>query len=114
MILSELQEQIRRFRDERDWMQFHNPKDMAAAIAIEAAELMQEFLWVNTDRAITRAVERQERVRDEIADIGIYLIELADNLGIDLLGAIEQKLAKNATRYPVEKCKGSSAKYDEL
>jgi dCTP diphosphatase len=83
---------IRKFRDARDWMQFHQPKDMAAGIAIEAAELMEE----------------------EVADIGIFLLELADNLDIDLLDAIEAKIEKNAEKYPVEKAKGRSDKYTEL
>lgn len=108
-----LQEKIRKFRDERDWMQFHNPKDMAAAIAIEAAELQEIFLWKNAEESALAVERNQERVRDEIADIATYLFELADNLNIDLVAAMEAKLAKNAAKYPADQVRGSSLKYTE-
>jgi dCTP diphosphatase len=107
-------EKIRKFRDARDWMQFHHPKDMAAGIAIEAAELMELFLW-KTEQEQTQVVEaKREQVEEELADIGMFLLELADNLNVDLLAAIEAKIEKNAEKYPVEKSKGRSAKYTEL
>ena len=112
--IPELQERIRAFRDERDWMQFHNHKDMAAALAIEASELQELFLWKNSGEVEEVAATRQERLREELADVAVYLLELADNLGIDLSEAILSKLAKNALKYPVEKAKGSNAKYTEL
>ncbi len=106
--------QIRAFRDARDWMQFHHPKDMAVGLAIEAAELMELFLWKN-DQEQTKIVElKREQIEDEIADIGMFLLELADNLNVDLLSAIEAKIEKNAQKYPVEKSKGRSVKYTEL
>jgi dCTP diphosphatase len=112
--IPELQERIRAFRDERDWMQFHNHKDMAAALAIEASELQELFLWKNSGEVEEVAATRQERLREELADVAVYLLELADNLGINLSEAILSKLAKNALKYPVEKAKGSNAKYTEL
>jgi len=107
-------EKIRTFRDDRDWMQFHHPKDMAAGIAIEAAELMEIFLWKNEEEQSQIVAEKRERIEEEIADIGILLFELADNLGISLAEAMETKLRKNAEKYPVEKAKGRSSKYTEL
>ena len=114
MTIDHITQQIRAFRDARDWMQFHNPKDMAMAISIEAAELQEHFLWVTPEQSHGRALGRLEQVQEEIADIGIYLFELADNLGIDLLEAMADKLKKNGEKYPVDKAKGSSAKYTEL
>lgn len=110
----DLQARIRAFRDERDWMQFHNPKNMAMAISIEAAELMEHFLWIDSEGSEQRAQERLPAVAEEMADIGIYLLELADNLGIDLMAAMTRKLALNGEKYPVAKAKGNAKKYNEL
>ena len=107
-------ERIRQFRDERDWMQFHHPKEMAAGIAIEAAELMELFLWKTEEEQHEIVERKREQIEDELADIGMFLLELADNLGIDLLDAIEAKIEKNAQKYPVAKSKGRSEKYSEL
>ena len=114
MSIEELQERIRRFRDERDWMQFHNHKDMATALAIEAAELQELFLWKQGEEISAVATAKKEQLREELADVAVYLLELADNLDIDLVDAIVCKLEKNAAKYPVHKAKGSNAKYDEL
>ena len=105
---------IREFRDARDWKQFHHPKDMAAGLAIEAAELMELFLWKNEQEQRETVEMKREQIEDELADIGMFLLELADNLNVDLLTAIEAKMEKNAKKYPVEKSKGRSAKYTEL
>ncbi|MCX7002273.1 MAG: nucleotide pyrophosphohydrolase [bacterium] len=105
---------IRRFRDERDWLQFHNPKDMAAAIAIEATELQELFLWKNGAEIDAVLAAKRGHIEDECADIAVYLLELCDNLKIDLPAAIEHKLAKNALKYPVDKARGSNAKYTDL
>jgi dCTP diphosphatase len=107
-------EKIRQFRDARDWMQFHQPKDMAAGIAIEAAELMELFLWKSEQEQAEIVETKREQIEEEVADIGIFLLELADNLDIDLLDAIEAKIEKNAKKYPVEKARGRSDKYTEL
>ena len=105
---------IRRFRDERDWMQFHDPKNLAVSISIEAAELLEEFQWLTGEESKRHAVQNREAVKDEIADVAIYLVELCDVLGIDLEGAILAKLEKNAVKYPVEKSRGKSTKYTKL
>lgn len=112
--LTEITRKIRTFRDERDWAQFHNPKDMAIAISLEAGELLEHFLWKNPAEVDSRLASHREEITDEIADIAIYLTELADNLEIDLLFAMEAKLRKNAIKYPVESARGSAKKYTEL
>ena len=111
--LADLTARIRAFRDERDWMQFHNPKDMAAAISIEAAELQEIFLWKLSPDSVQITAAEKERVHEEIADIAIYLLELADNLDIDVICAVNANLAKNARKYPVAQARGSSKKYTE-
>ena len=112
--IEEITAKIRQFRDERDWMQFHNPKDLATALSIEAGELLELFLWKTAKEAEQVAEEKREAVEDELADIAVYLFELADNLGVDLIAAMERKMAKNAAKYPVEKARGSNAKYSDL
>lgn len=105
---------IRAFRDAREWAQFHGPKEMAVAIAAEAGELLQHFVWQDAAQAEQRVGERRGQIEDEMADVGILLFEFADNLGIDLAGAMKAKLARNEARYPVEKARGSNRKYNEL
>ena len=105
---------IRKFRDDRDWKQFHDPKSLAASISIEAAELLELFQWLSAEESARFAAQNRERVADEMADVAIYLLELADITGIDLARAIEAKLEKNEKRYPVEKSKGVSTKHSEL
>lgn len=104
---------IREFRDARDWARFHNPKDMAIAISIEASELLEHFLWKDSAEVDARVDTHREAIAEEIADIAIYLGELADNLGIDLVAAMNRKIDKNAVKYPVERVKGSALKYNE-
>jgi NTP pyrophosphatase (non-canonical NTP hydrolase) len=106
--------EIRAFRDARDWRQFHAPKELAVAIAAEAGELLQHFVWQDAQQSEQRARERREEIAGEIADVGILLFELADNLDINLAGAMRAKLAKNEQRYPVAKARGSNRKYNEL
>lgn len=112
--ITKITEKIRTFRDDRDWMQFHNPKEIAAAIAIESAELQEIFLWKDYPESETAAREKQEAVADEIADIAVYLFELADNLGLQLGEVILEKMQKNAAKYPIDKSRGSNLKYNEL
>ena len=112
--MDEVLARIRKFRDERDWRQFHNPKDLAISVAIEAGELLEEFQWKNKGQAERHASANREAIADEIADVAIYLYELADVLGIDLRQAILAKLGKNAVKYPVEKSRGKSTKYTKL
>jgi dCTP diphosphatase len=106
--------EIRAFRDARDWKQFHAPKELAVAIAAEAGELLQHFVWQNARQSSQRARERRDDIAGEIADVAILLFELADNLDLNLADAMRAKLAKNELRYPVAKARGSNRKYNEL
>ena len=109
-----LTEKIKKFRDERDWLQFHNHKDMALSIVLEVAELLEHFQWKTLDEINECAKNNKDELSQELADIAMYLFELADNLEINLPEAIESKLKKNAQKYPVEKAKGSAKKYNKL
>jgi len=109
-----LLKEIRKFRDDRDWMQFHDPKNMAISISIEAAELLEHFQWKDPKDVEKHIASNKEAIADEIADVGVYLLELADNLGIDFEKAVLNKLAKNAAKYPVDKAKGVATKYTDL
>ena len=114
--LADLVAAVRRFRDDRDWAQFHTPKNLAAATAIEAAELQERFLWktdADVDQDLADAAKRAG-VADEIADVVMFAMLLADRLGIDLAEAIPAKLAANARKYPVKLARGNARKYTEL
>ncbi len=114
--VAELRERVLAFARERDWEQFHSPKNLSMALAAEAGELMEHFLWAESrDSAAPLADSRKrEQIEDEIADVVIYALEFANIGQIDLAKAIEAKLAKNAAKYPVEKARGRSTKYNEL
>ena len=114
MDLKSIQERVRAFRDERDWMQFHNPKNLAMSISIEAAELLEHFQWKSLQESEKHAIEAKDQIADEVADVAVYLIELCDNLGIALEAAIYTKLEKNAAKYPATKARGSAKKYTDL
>ncbi len=107
--------ELLKFRRERDWEQFHKPKDLAISIVLEAAELLEEFQW-KTDEEIKEYLAEAgfKNVKDEVADIAIYILLLSHDLGIDLAQAIKDKLKENAKKYPVAKAKGSAKKYDKL
>ena len=112
--LDDLAGKLQQFATARDWQKFHSPKNLAAALSVEAAELLEHFQWLT--EAESRALEEQKRraVGGELADVLLYLIQLADALGLDPIAEAERKLALNEERYPVERSRGSSAKYDEL
>ncbi len=112
--MEEVMQRIRRFRDERDWMQFHDPKNLAVSISIEAAELLEHFQWKDKAQVEKHIADNLGSVADEIADVAMYLFELADNLGIDLKSAMLAKLTKNEEKYPVEKARGVATKYTKL
>ena len=112
--ISAITEKIKKFRDERDWMQFHDPKNMAVSVMLEASELLEHFQWKTIDEVEKYAGQNHSEIKDEIADIALYLFELADNLGISLMSAMEGKLKKNEAKYPIEKAKGKHTKYDKL
>jgi dCTP diphosphatase len=109
-----LTEKIKKFRDERDWLQFHNHKDMAISLVLEATEVLEHFQWKSEDEVLTHGESFQNEISDELADVAIYLFELADNLDINLSKAVKQKLKKNAEKYPVRKARGKHTKYDKL
>jgi len=94
-------------------MQFHNPKNLACSISIEANELLEHFQWCTPEESLTTASKKKTEISHEIADVAVYLIELADNLGVDLSKAIAEKMAHNEAKYPADKVRGSSKKYTE-
>ena len=112
-VLRELQERLAAFAAARDWEQFHSPKNLAMALSVEAAELVEEFQWLTEEQSRRLDVERQERVRLELADVFIYLLRIADRLGVDLLVAANDKIALNERKYPAERVRGDSRKYSE-
>jgi dCTP diphosphatase len=112
--LTQLRDALRQFADERDWDQFHSPKNLAAALSVEAAELLECFQWLTEDQSRTLPPEDLARVREEMADVLNYLVRLADKLDVNLLEAAREKIALNALKYPVDKARGSARKYSEL
>lgn len=112
--IRDLTARIQSFVNAREWRCYHNPKDLAVAITAEAGELMQHFVWQQDNQIDQRVASRRDEIASEIADVGILLFELADNLGLHLGDIMEQKIAHNETRYPVEKARGNNLKYSEL
>lgn len=106
--IKKLTDQLLAFRDERDWEQFHNPKDLAIALSIEASELLESFLWKSSEEADL------EKIKEELADVFAYSLLLAKSCGLDVSQIVESKIAKNHEKYPVEKSKSSSKKYTEI
>ena len=112
--LHDLARQLDQFATERDWQQFHSPKNLASALVVEAGELLEHFQWMTEEQSRELAPDRRDAVGAEIADVLLYLIQLASALGIDPVAAAQAKLKLNALRYPVDRARGSSRKYDEL
>ena len=111
--LEDLKQRIRRFAEERDWDQFHTPKNLAMALIVEAAEMVEHFQWLTGAESQALSAEKQAEVEAELADILIYLVRLADKLDIDLHSAALEKLQRNAEKYPAAKVRGRSSKYNE-
>ena len=111
--LNQIKERLREFAGERDWDQFHSPKNLAMALIVEAAELVEHFQWLKEEESTSLPQNKLSEVELELADILIYLIRLSDKLDIDLMGAVEKKIAINERKYPAEKVRGSSKKYSE-
>ena len=111
--LEELARVIRAFASERDWDQFHTPKNLAMGVAIEAAELMEEFHWLTPEQSGQLPPETLQAVRHEMADVLVYLVLLADKLGVDLMAAAVEKIAINAGKYPAGTVRGKATKYDK-
>lgn len=104
-------EQVFKFRDDRNWRQFHNPKDLALSISLEAAELLEVFQWSGTD---TVCESKKDKIKEELADVLNYCILMADVCGLDMDEIVQEKIKRNNEKYPVEKAKDSSKKYDEF
>ena len=114
--VADLKARVRAFVRERDWEQFHNPKNLAMALAAETGELMEHFLWATPDQSRAIAIDpaKRTKIADELADVVIYALGFANVTGLDVTAAIDAKMAANAKKYPVEKAKGRSEKYTEL
>lgn len=112
--LLSLREALRQFAREREWDQFHFPKNLAIALSVEAAELLEHFQWMPEADSVTLDEPTKAKVREEMADVFLYLIRLADKLNIDLSAAAADKMRVNATKYPIDKSRGTSKKYTEL
>ncbi|WP_442873617.1 nucleotide pyrophosphohydrolase [Dysosmobacter sp.] len=111
MLRDETIQRVLRFRDDRDWRQFHTPKDLAISMSLEAAEVLELFQWSGTD---LECADKLPRLREELADVLSYCILLADVCGLDLDEIMNEKVDKNEAKYPVDKARGRSAKYTEL
>jgi len=112
--IHELQISLRKFAAERDWGQFHSPKNLAAALSVEAAELLEHFQWLTEEQSRTIPEEKHGAIAEEIADVLLYLLQLADKLDIDPIDAARKKMILNAAKYPVDRAKGTMKKYSEL
>jgi len=110
--LDELRQRLREFARERDWDQYHSPKNLASALIVEAAELLEHFQWLTRAESEALDASTREQVEQELADVLIYLVRLADRLEVDLLAAAERKMALNARKYPAERVRGSARKHD--
>ena len=112
--LRDLREALRVFAAARDWDQFHSPRNLATALSVEAAELLEPFQWLTDEQSRNLPPQTRAAVAEELADVLLYLVRLADKLDVDLEAAARAKIARNAEKYPVEKARGSSRKYDVL
>ncbi|PFL17786.1 nucleotide pyrophosphohydrolase [Bacillus cereus] len=109
--MKELTDKVIQFRDDRNWKQFHNPKDLALSLSLETSELLENFQWKSSNEAVA---EKREDMKEELADVLMYALLFAHEIGIDIKQAIEEKIQKNNEKYPVEKAYGVSKKYTEL
>ena len=112
--VADLQNQMAAFRDERDWKQFHNPKDLAISLSLEAAEVLEHFQWKSTDEMLQYVKTHKEQISEELADVFYWVLLMAHDLDIDIVKASQEKLQNNREKYPVEKSKGNHKKYTEL
>ncbi len=112
--LKELQQKIIKFREERNWKQFHNQKDVALSLVLEAAELMEHFQWKNKEEIEEYVKTHKENISEEIADVLYWVLLISHDLNIDIFDALAKKIKKNELKYPIEKAKGSAKKYTEL
>ena len=111
--LDRMRDMVRAFVAERDWGQFHTPKNLASALSVEAAELLEHFQWLQHGRIDELGDEKLVQVRHEMADVLVYLVRLADKLDVDLMAAVEEKMVLNRAKYPADKVRGDARKYHE-
>ena len=111
--LARLRELVRVFVDERDWDQFHTPKNLSSALSVESAELLEHFQWLQTGQAEELGPDKLVQVRHEMADVLVYLVRLADKLDVDLMAAVQEKMVLNRAKYPADKVRGDARKYHE-
>jgi len=114
MDIQELTKRIVNFRDQRDWKKFHNPKDLALSLVLEAVEVMEHFQWKSPEEMQRHIVEKKNEVSDELADVLYWVLLMSNDLDIDLKEALQRKLKKNEEKYPIDKAKGKHTKYTEL
>jgi NTP pyrophosphatase (non-canonical NTP hydrolase) len=112
--IQELTDKIVAFRDARDWQKFHNPKDMALSLVLEATEVMEHFQWKDAEEMKHHVAEHGAEIGEELADVLYWILLMGRDFNIDVLEALEKKLRKNAEKYPVEKARGQHTKYDKL
>lgn len=112
--VGKLQEMVVNFRDSRDWKQFHNPKDLAISLALEAAELLEHFQWKDEKAQWAHIESKREEIGDELADVLYWILLMSNDLDIDISESFVRKIQKNKDKYPIEKAKGRNAKYTEL
>lgn len=112
--LTRLRDRLRDFASARDWNQFHSPKNLAIALSVEAAELLEHFQWVSEKDSLSMPPDKLGKIDEEMADVFLYLIRLADMLNVDLIQAADRKIDANSRKYPVEKARGNAKKYTEL
>lgn len=112
--ISDLSRRIAHFAEERDWQRFHSPKNLTMALTVEAAELQEHFLWLSEEQSRDLPAEKLAAVETELGDVFIYLLRLADQLGVDLVAAAERKMEINARNYPVDLARGNATKHTDL
>jgi NTP pyrophosphatase (non-canonical NTP hydrolase) len=112
--IQQITEKILEFRDARDWKQFHNPKDMALSLVLEAAEVMEHFQWKSKEEIETYIIEHKKEIADELADVFYWVLLMSHDLGIDIATASQSKIEEASKKYPIEKAKGIHTKYNQL
>lgn len=111
--IEKLQRRLQAFADRRDWNQFHSPKNLSMALIVEAGELAEHFQWLTQEESFSLSADKLEKVGEELADIFVYLVRLADRLGIDLPAVVDRKIELNERKYPPDLVRGSAKKYNE-
>ena len=112
--IKELTEKIKKFRDERDWKQFHNPKDVALSLVLEAAEVLEHFQWKNYQEVDEYAKSNREEIGEELADVLYWVLLMSHDLELDIKEVLEKKIAKNEEKYPIDRARGKHTKYNKL